>query len=1688
MPGASEFLKKKPVITAPTPPPETPVEKTQQQDPFDFSRFVTDPRDNLIETTRDNLAFLKSQGNLGNDQLLEPYINPATGKEDPGSRYQPTTEELNTLDAYGLLFDPASDNMPLYPLTKEFKLQDKNPLIGAAGLGLEVAFGAFEEGIRQGRVSSEKTVRGITGGWTEQEAELYKYYMDQFKNENGREPDRYEERLIFDKSFNAPGINLPFSKINVPFTDMTIDDYDFTGRSAFTLAGELIVPMKYVDDVFGVVLKGGVKGIKYVNGKVFPSSKSSDTPGIAPDTIIVINKPKDNPFDMPEIKTSFTKQEQARTSVIDNSSTKRIENTVTKLYKLIKERGIERGESLGATISNSTDRQMKNVFQFDKRGGIISLPKDEFGFHPTIADAAADLQRYSTDMNPEQLNAFLKLKERLAPIGRAQEEAGVKISIDSRHDIKEGGFFVPRGATFDATVETTTTGAGRSRGSSSHLKAATMETQVAGQRANYEYKSFRDAVNDYIKDSGIKTSGAWTQKMLNNVKDLDGKPIATTLEARLAGSPVVTKGRELVNKIYNNRQKLFAAEVRARTLTKTAKKAEIKKSRVEERADRELEKLAREEKATLEQSNIETVQAAFNRLEAEDAVRGGRNSTPEGREFRALVKEAKLVINSSIADGQKLVRAAQINARRAQDLNAAEKKLVRQVIKLADELDEIVKESAYLEDSISDTWFLNTTQSEIPDMYGLYNRLIKTEQKLNNKIDEADFKFDVLEERLEEAETMKALLDEESAVQVQKRQNANQVLRKSELVERQLARLQSIQRMKELEQKHITKRQRKLSNRDLNRINRQITEAGGEADKVENEAIETWIRVQELVEEQDAFKIEYEDIANELNVARTKARSEAGKGKAFVNMPELNGTSFPDRLAQSMNEVMEKEMRARGKGTSIIRGYISYNRLFRQLTATGDDSALWIHGVLRAADDPKGTAQDFLWHLKAYQNDGDKILGAYINDFDEKALNMGRLTSDGWAQYGLRVGGVDTEYQLGVGVTKILASVPGVKLSNRLFGFLGDRMRLEMANGEIDRLLLEGRTLDEIKNSDLIYEITDAANSATGYSSRKYGGDIADMVTYAPRFFQARIENLYRASLGIAKDPAGAVIEAVPGGRAITRNRTTSPLKVAEKERVARRAMLRLLSGAVTLTYAANATRGYETDLNLFSKDNKGNWNYNTNFLRIQNIFGQDVSLLGPYDSLIKLLIATGSGTYHLGRGGDPLAGLKGLAAGPISQVSELLSDQAFDGTPLQGHFIPGTQLPEEPNAGDIALAKIGWFIESFLPFASEGLLRTKEFVDKGEVDNAIAALPASYYAVKSSPLSYTDTVKLVAQELIQEDVESPTATEDGPRWGFQNFTPLNPFDKGFKLEYLSRGEREIIFQDPRVQAALEKIEAKVPDDLSKAFDSLEENFIANEEDLIKSIEADAYPSVIAGLVQNLKFKNSEDYKNFEQTNQELLEEKEKINETKFEVRADYWGNRMREIELEIDIVTGFIDYKKFEEDRDFVVSLAAEEDERFKTYLEGTGPGTYSGEKYQDERVRAVVQEYDTFLNEIARPYYEKNIEMAEMIGVEKEYQKYLESPNKANFTSPLLGDSNLPIVDTVHLLAQQQQIAMRVEDPLLEAYLYMYDLFSGLPVSKLVNDMIAELREESGSEQIDTRRIKDYIDQGFFEGPQYD
>ena len=68
-------------------------------------------------------------------------------------------------------------------------------------------------------------------------------------------------------------------------------------------------------------------------------------------------------------------------------------------------------------------------------------------------------------------------------------------------------------------------------------------------REGIVYKSFRDAMNDHVKEVGRKTSKSWAARALNNIKDADGKPIKTSLEARLSQFSVVEQGRLLKDRM-----------------------------------------------------------------------------------------------------------------------------------------------------------------------------------------------------------------------------------------------------------------------------------------------------------------------------------------------------------------------------------------------------------------------------------------------------------------------------------------------------------------------------------------------------------------------------------------------------------------------------------------------------------------------------------------------------------------------------------------------------------------------------------------------------------------------------------------------------------------------------------------------------------------------------------------------------------------------------------------------------------------------------------------------------------------------------------------------------------------------------------------------------------------------------------
>ena len=111
--------------------------------------------------------------------------------------------------------------------------------------------------------------------------------------------------------------------------------------------------------------------------------------------------------------------------------------------------------------------------------------------------------------------------------------------------------------------------------------------------------------------------------------------------------------------------------------------------------------------------------------------------------------------------------------------------------------------------------------------------------------------------------------------------------------------------------------------------------------------------------------------------------------------------------------------------------------------------------------------------------------------------------------------------------------------------------------------------------------------------------------------------------------------------------------------------MLKMAAGAVTMTYLLNAMQGRETDWNPVRKIGAGTagerWIKNSNFMRVR-AFGQDISLLGTWDSLLGLLITSGA---ILEEGGPHIA-LRGMSSGGVALAWDFISGTNAVGEPVR--------------------------------------------------------------------------------------------------------------------------------------------------------------------------------------------------------------------------------------------------------------------------------------------------------------------------------------------------------------------------------------------------------------------------------------
>ena len=468
----------------------------------------------------------------------------------------------------------------------------------------------------------------------------------------------------------------------------------------------------------------------------------------------------------------------------------------------------------------------------------------------------------------------------------------------------------------------------------------------------------------------------------------------------------------------------------------------------------------------------------------------------------------------------------------------------------------------------------------------------------------------------------------------------------------------------------------------------------------------TQARIGSIRDELDSLRAEWER-------AKTTAQ-QTPRGQGRIGFAQLSAFTFPDEIANAADAVLRSEGPATGAKAALINTTDALNNLYRGFRATLDNSALGIQGLLGLADDQRAYVAALKVNLRAWGEGGDQVLGSFIRQFDDAATEAGRLNSRGWAQQGLQIGGAQTEFQLGAG--SFLGRAPGIRQANRAFGFFGDVLRLEWADHELDKLLRQGRPLQEVLASGDVERIAQALNGTTGWSPTRTFGTIGDLLLFAPRFLQSRLETVAR---GIGGLRPGAPID----------------------QRLARRSLLKLVGYGTVMTVAVNEMLGNETDFRPLV-----NGRPNSNFMRIRAL-DRDWSVFGTWDSLARAIILSAQG--------KPQDAARTMGSGLLTTTWDFLSGQDFRGDPIPN---TRTEIKNDPAA----FAQ--WIAGQMTPFATQELPAAAALVGEGVRDRdprsllgAGALVAGEATGAKSSPVTPFERTKGVIEQQTGQSYESLT-------------------------------------------------------------------------------------------------------------------------------------------------------------------------------------------------------------------------------------------------------------------------------------------------------------------------------------------
>lgn len=336
------------------------------------------------------------------------------------------------------------------------------------------------------------------------------------------------------------------------------------------------------------------------------------------------------------------------------------------------------------------------------------------------------------------------------------------------------------------------------------------------------------------------------------------------------------------------------------------------------------------------------------------------------------------------------------------------------------------------------------------------------------------------------------------------------------------------------------------------------------------------------------------------------------------SIPRLGNTFFPQEFAASMNKALTTDQ------NSLTRAIGGFNNNARAMMATLDLSAAGIQGLLALGTHPIQAARAIGRATASLMNP------EWYNGFIKSKAG----SIDGFIGLGGKWAANDDmgEFLFTQRITKVPVAGWLMGKANLAFSRTGNLLRLQLFESAMDvnRLgnlgstgaLTKGVTAGEGR------KIVSLINSATGYHAGK-PATWASLALFAPRFFRSQLDVISRATL--------------KGGRDAD---------------MARMMLFRTFALGSALVIASNTMRGKETEFNPIRVNADGSMSFNSNFMRIKDVGGQDVSVFGAWDSLLGLMTTTAVAGPSAGFA--RLFRTKGSPA--LSTLLDVVEGETFDG------------------------------------------------------------------------------------------------------------------------------------------------------------------------------------------------------------------------------------------------------------------------------------------------------------------------------------------------------------------------------------------------------------------------------------------